>query len=98
LVLTGLFVLKYSSSITGELAVFGIIMLSAFYFKKYITEHEFVAIFAATIFLSTIFYAVIDHSFVVNNFNYFVLELVYNVLASIIFWLALDSTTKYSAS
>lgn len=90
LVLTAIVSLKYSNFITEELAVFGAIMLLAFYFKKYLAEHEFVAIFLATAIITIIFYATVDPGFIVNNSGSFLLELAYNVLASIIFWIILD--------
>ena len=98
LVLTGIISLKYSGSITRELAIFGIIMLIAFYFKKYIAEYEFLSIFSATIILTTALYVVIDCGFIINNFYYFILELIYNVLAGIIFWLILDTAAKSNIS
>lgn len=95
LVLTAVISLKYSHFITRELAVFGIIMLLAFYLRKYLTEHEFLAIFPVTIVLSFIFYAAIDFNFIITNFNSFLLELVYNALASLVFWLIFE---KHPAS
>jgi hypothetical protein len=98
LVLTGLIALKYSNLISSELLAFGAIMFLAFYFKKYFTEHEFLAIFCITAILSIVFYALTDYGYIVNNFGSFALEIIYNVLASIIFWLILDTTTIYNTS
>lgn len=98
LVLTALISLKYSNFITKELAIFGIVMLLAFYFKRYLAEHEFLAIFSITVVLTIIFYVAIDYNFIINNLSSFLLELIYNLLASIIFWLMLDSAMRHHTS
>ncbi|MBU4348034.1 hypothetical protein KJ671_00815 [Patescibacteria group bacterium] len=87
LILTALISLNYSALITKETAIFGIIMLLAFYFKKYLTEHFFLISFFLAIILTTLFYLFIDYQFIFNNLNIFLLELIFNALLTIFFGL-----------
>lgn len=85
LVLISLISLNYSAFISKEAAFFGLLMLSAFYFKKYLSESIFLHSFLFTLILTTIFYLFIDFRFIFNNFSVFLLELFYNILISLIF-------------
>lgn len=87
LVLISLISLNYSAFISKEVAIFGLLMLSAFYFKKYLSENIFLYSFLFTSILTTIFYLLIDFRFIFNNFNIFILELFYNILISLFFGL-----------
>ncbi|MCL5017555.1 MAG: hypothetical protein M1155_02765 [Patescibacteria group bacterium] len=98
LVLAGSIALKYSTTATFEVIVFVIIMTSAFYLKKYFSTHEFLAILGVTMILSVLFYGIINYTFIVNDIYRFVLEIIYNILASVIFWLILDNANKNNAS
>ena len=84
LVLISLICLNYSVLISKELAVFGPLMLSSFYFKKYLSESIFLhcVIFASI--LTALFYLLTDPGFIFGGFNLFTLELFYNVSASLI--------------
>lgn len=84
LVLTAMLSLGYSVPVAKEIIVFGAIMLSAFYFKKYLTEHVFLSSFFLTAILTTALYAFIDYRFIFNNLNVFLLEMAYNLLISAI--------------
>jgi len=85
LVLTAMICLDYSAFISKEVVIFGILMLSAFYFKKYLSENIFLYSFLFTSILTTVFYLLIDPGFIFNDFNLFFLELFYNVSTSSIF-------------
>jgi hypothetical protein len=85
LVLTSLICLNSSLFISKELAVFGLLMLSAFYFKKYLSENISLFSFLFTLVLTTLFYLLIDFGYVFNNFNSFILELFYNISLSLVF-------------
>ena len=85
LVFVSLAFLNYSALISKEVAVFGLLMLSAFYFKKYLSENLFLYSFFLTAILTSLFYLIIDPKFIFYNFNIFSLELMYNVVASLIF-------------
>lgn len=85
LVLISLICLNYSAFITKEMAIFGISMLSAFYFKRYLSENIFLYSFLLTSILTTLLYLLVDFRFIITNFNLFFWELFYNVLISLIF-------------
>lgn len=85
LVLTSLVFLNYSVFISKEVAIFGLLMLSVFYFKKYLSENIFLYSFLLTSILTTTFYLLIDFKFIFNNTNLFISELFYNVLLTLIF-------------
>jgi len=85
LVLTSLICLNYSVFISKEIAIFGLLMLLAFYFKKYLSESIFLHSFLFASILTTLFYLLIDFKFIFNNFNVFLLELFYNILISLFF-------------
>lgn len=85
LVLISLIFLKYSIFISKEIFIFGILMLLAFYLKKYLSENIFLYSFLLTLVLTTLFYLLVDARFIFDNFNLFLLELFYNISASLIF-------------
>lgn len=85
LVLTSLIFLNYSVFISKELAAFGALMLSAFYFKRYLSENIFIFSFLSASILTALLYLLIDPGFIFNNFNLFFSELFYNVIISLIF-------------
>lgn len=87
LILVALASLNYSSLITRETVIFGAIMLLAFYFKRYLTEHFFVISFFLAITLTTLFYLFIDYQFIFNNVNIFLLEITFNALFTTLFGL-----------
>lgn len=85
LVLISLVFLNYSFFISKELAVFGSLMIVAFYFKKFLSENIFLYSFLLTSILTTLFYLFIDFRFIFGNFSLFLLELFYNITVSLIF-------------
>ncbi|MHB9019608.1 MAG: hypothetical protein ACYC3G_01885 [Minisyncoccota bacterium] len=85
LVMTSLVFLNYSTAISKEIIIFGLLMILAFYFKKYLSENLFLYSFLLTSILTTVFYLLIDARFVINNLNLFFWEIFYNVLISLIF-------------
>ena len=85
LVLVAIASLNYFSLFSKELLVFGITMLLAFYFKSQLSEHAFLSVILLTIALTFIFYLIGDYKFLLNNFNIFTKELIFNVIGAIIF-------------
>lgn len=85
LVLTSLVFLNYSVFISKEIFIFGILMLLAFYFKRYLSENIFLYSFLLTSILTTLLYLLIDPKFIFSNFNLFFQELFYNVSISLVF-------------
>jgi len=85
LVLISLIFLNYSFFISKELIIFGVLMILAFYFKKFLSENIFLYSFLLTSILTTLFYLLIDFKFIIDNSNLFLLELFYNISASLIF-------------
>ncbi|MDO8443104.1 MAG: hypothetical protein Q7S81_02510 [bacterium] len=85
LVLVSLICLDYSVFISKEVVLFGVIMLSAFYFKKYLSENTYLNFFLLTSILTAMLYLLVDYKFIFNNFGLFLWELFYNVLISLAF-------------
>lgn len=85
LVLTSLVCLNYSFFISKELVVFGLLMIAAFYFKRYLSENIFLYSLLFTLVLTTTFYLLIDFNYIFVNFNLFATELFYNLLISLVF-------------
>lgn len=85
MVLTSLICLNSSLFISKELTVFGLLMILAFYFKRYLSENIFLFSFLFTVVLTALFYLLIDFGYIFNNLNLFILELFYNVSISLIF-------------
>jgi len=85
LVLISLICLNYSVFIPKELAIFGALMLSAFYFKRYLSENVLLYSVLFTSVLTVLLYLFIDPGFIFSHFDLFALELFYNILISLIF-------------
>lgn len=84
-ILISLICLNYSVFISKELAIFGLLMLLAFYFKKYLSENIYLNSFLLVLILTTAFYLIIDYAFIFNDPGLFLWELFYNVLISLVF-------------
>ena len=85
LVLISLICLDYSVFISKEAAIFGAIMLSAFCFKKYLSENIFLNSFLLASILTALLYLLIDYGFIFKNPGLFFQELFYNILISLVF-------------
>jgi len=84
-ILISLICLNYSVFISKELVIFGLLMLLAFYFKKYLSENIYLNSFLLVLILTTAFYLIIDYAFIFNDPGLFLWELFYNVLISLVF-------------
>lgn len=79
--------LQFDGFMTSVQFIFGITMLMAFYFKKYLSENVFVQSFLLILISTSVFYLITDAGYIINHFNTYFVELFYNVLIGLIFGL-----------